>query len=155
MQEQDSYSEIQLIVTGTGQDGRRRYDLQSKQALALACLRPGVSLAGMALKHGVNANLLRKWVVSYRQAGRTKAQDRADAFVPVVLAQSSVARIAPRRSSAVPAAAATTPAAVSPVCLRAKLPNGVTIEFDCTARDAVLVSTVIETLGRCDVSSRR
>jgi transposase len=28
--------------------------------LVEACLQPGVSLAGVALRHGVNANLLRK-----------------------------------------------------------------------------------------------
>jgi transposase len=44
---------------------------------------------------------------------------------------------------------------IPPSRLRAQLPNGVTLEFDCTGRDAVLVSTVIETLGRCDVPSRR
>ena len=119
MQEQDDYSEIQLIVTGTGRDGRRRYELQSKRALALACLRPGVSLAGMALKHGVNANVLRKWVGRYRQAGCAAAPARAEAFVPVVLAESSVARSETRSSSALPAATATAPAVVSPACLRA------------------------------------
>lgn len=64
MQENRNDSELRLLVTGTRRDGQRRYDLQSKRALARACLQPGVSLAGMALKHGVNANLLRKWVVS-------------------------------------------------------------------------------------------
>jgi transposase len=43
-------------------NGRRRYDPASKQRLVEACLQPGVSLAGMALRHGVNANLLRNWV---------------------------------------------------------------------------------------------
>jgi transposase len=64
MQENRNDSELHLLVTGTRRDGRRRYDLQSKRALARACLQPGVSLEGMALKRGVNANLLRKWVVS-------------------------------------------------------------------------------------------
>jgi transposase len=27
-----------------------------------ACLRPGVSVARVALKHGINANLLRTWI---------------------------------------------------------------------------------------------
>ena len=58
MQENRNDSALRLLVTGTRRDCRRRYDLQSKRALARACLQPGVSLAGMALKHGVNANLL-------------------------------------------------------------------------------------------------
>ena len=68
MQENRNDSELGLVVTSTRRDGRRRYDSQSKRRLAQACLQPGVSLAGMALKHGVNANLLRKWVVNYQRA---------------------------------------------------------------------------------------
>jgi hypothetical protein len=29
------------------------------------CKGPGVSVAGTALAHGINANLLRRWVVKY------------------------------------------------------------------------------------------
>ena len=46
MQEKRDDSEFRLIVTATRQDGRRRYDRQSKRELAKACLQPGVSLAG-------------------------------------------------------------------------------------------------------------
>jgi transposase len=154
MQEKRNDSELRLMVTGTRRDGRRRYDLQSKRELARACLQPGVSLAGMALKHGVNANLLRKWVVSYQLASGAAApavamEDPADAFVPVVLGGSSATRIEEHRCPAPDTVV------IPPARLRAQLPNGVTLEFDCTGRDAVLVSTVIETLGRCDVPSRR
>src|SRR5579863_2328862 len=58
-----------LEITGVRRDGRRRYDPASKERLVEACLRPGVSLAGLALQHGVNANLLRKWVARRRQVG--------------------------------------------------------------------------------------
>ena len=86
MQENRNDSELRLLVTGTRRDGRRRYDLQSKRALARACLQPGVSLAGIARQHGVNANLLRKWVLSYQLAGDAGApavamKDCAEAFV--------------------------------------------------------------------------
>jgi transposase-like protein len=63
-------SELQLTVIGVRRDGRRRYDPQAKRALVDAALQPGVSLAGLALKHGINANLLRKWVVRHQRAGR-------------------------------------------------------------------------------------
>ena len=154
MQENRNDSELRLLVTGTRRDGRRRYDLQSKRALARACLQPGVSLAGMALKHGVNANLLRKWVVSYQlrsdaAAATVAMADPPDAFVPVVLTGSSATRIVK------PMCPAPDAVVIPPSRLRAQLPNGVTLEFDCTGRDAVLVSTVIETLGCCDVPSRR
>ena len=56
-----------LEITCVRRDGRRRYEPASKERLIEACLRPGVSLAGLALQHGVNANLLRKWVAKRRQ----------------------------------------------------------------------------------------
>lgn len=154
MQENWNDSELRLLVTGTRRDGRRCYDLQSKRALAMACLQPGVSLAGMALKHDVNANLLRKWVVSYQQASDAAAPavamaDPADAFMPVVLTGSSAAQMVK------PLCPAPDAVRIPPPRLRAQLPNGVTLEFDCTGQDAVLMSTLIETLGRCDVPARR
>jgi len=108
----------------------------------------------MALKHGVNANLLRKWVVSYQLASDAAAPavamaDPADAFMPVVLTGSSAAQMVK------PLCPAPDAVRIPPPRLRAQLPNGVTLEFDCTGQDAVLMSTLIETLGRCDVPARR
>lgn len=156
MQEKRNESELSLMVTGVRRDGRRRYDRQSKLALAKACLEPGVSLAGMALKHGVNANLLRKWVVSYQmtKAGSASSMtidDPVDAFVPVILGGAGAPPMEKQRQSAMPPAAAIPQQA----CLRAQMPNGVTLEFDCTGRDTTLVSAIIESLGRCDVPPRR
>jgi transposase len=161
MQENQNDSELALVVTGTRRDGRRRYDPRSKRRLAEACLQPGVSLAGMALRHGVNANLLRKWVVNYQRESTSAAPQAgtggpADRFVPVVMAGGADAQMdkslrAPLR----PVVAASASAQAAPSRLRAQLPNGVTLEFECAGPDAALVSTVIETLGRCDVSPRR
>ena len=108
MQENRNNSELRLMVTGTRRDGRRCYDLQSKRELARACLEPGISLAGMAFKHGVNPSLLRKWVVSYQLASDAAApagamETPADAFVPVVLSGSSASRIEKHRCPAPPA----------------------------------------------------
>lgn len=160
MQEIRTDSEFRLVVTGTRRDGRRRYDEESKRSLARACLQPGVSLAGMALKHGVNANLLRKWVVAYQLAPDVPAVPDAaplPAFVPVMLG-SSVPMVqgdrAPTRSTAA-AMPSATGLNMAPSRLRAQMPNGVTFEFECASADAALIMTVIETLGRCDVSPGR
>lgn len=162
MQENRNESTLRLIVTGTRRDGRRRYDQQSKQALVKACLQPGVSLAGMALKHGVNANLLRKWVVRYQLACDAAAvpalpmADNAAAFVPVILSRTAGPPVNMHQS--IPMEAAITEAAPMsppPPHLRAQLPNGVTLDFNCTDRDIAWLSKMIETLGRCDVSPRR
>ena len=50
------------LVPGRLRDGRCRYDPQVKQELVRRCLQPGVSVAKLAMQHGVNANLLRKWI---------------------------------------------------------------------------------------------
>jgi transposase len=60
------------LVTGHKRDGRCIYSKQGKGELAQACLRPGVSVAGMALRYGVNANLLRKWIRVYQEDSQGK-----------------------------------------------------------------------------------
>jgi len=46
--------------------GRRRHTDEFKAQVVAACLQPGVSIAGVALANGLNANLLRNWVQSHR-----------------------------------------------------------------------------------------
>lgn len=53
---------LSRLVTGRTRDGRCRYDPQAKLELVCQCMKPGVSVANMALRHGINANLLRKWI---------------------------------------------------------------------------------------------
>ena len=55
------------LVVGHKRDGRCRYDPAAKRELIEAALRPGVSVAGLALRHGINANLLRTWMRQYQQ----------------------------------------------------------------------------------------
>jgi transposase len=159
MQEKRNDSELCLTVTGIRRDGRRRYDPQSKRRLAQACLQPGVSLAGMALKHGVNANLLRKWVEGYRLESTAPTppgvmDDPAKRFVPVIVADRACAPIAHSPSACQAIAAGALARAATPL-LRAQLPNGVTLEFECGAQDAALVAAMVDSLGRCDVPSGR
>jgi transposase len=51
------------LVRGHRADGRSVYDKAAKRELVRRVLQPGTSLARMAMEHGVNANLLRKWVI--------------------------------------------------------------------------------------------
>lgn len=66
-------------------NGRCVYDKAAKRELVRRCLLPGVSLARTALEHGLNANLLRKWVV--KQTGTRPARRRGmlAAVSPVAL----------------------------------------------------------------------
>ncbi len=43
-------------------NGKRRYTAAFKAWIVEQCRQPGVSLAGIALANGLNANLVRKWV---------------------------------------------------------------------------------------------
>jgi len=49
----------------SGADGRRRrrsHSAQFKAEVIQACAEPGVSVAAVALAHGLNANLVRRWL---------------------------------------------------------------------------------------------
>lgn len=46
-----------------GRRRRRRHSAEFKAAVIQECLKPGVSIAAVALAHGLNANMLRKWVI--------------------------------------------------------------------------------------------
>lgn len=45
-----------------GRRRRRTHSDEFKAEAVAACSRPGVSMAAIALAHGINANLLRRWV---------------------------------------------------------------------------------------------
>lgn len=92
------------LVRGHKRDGRCIYDRRAKQELVRRCQQPGVSVAALALAHGLNANLLRKWITlaSRRrapgggteavllpvrtEAGAVAAPRVADGYVEIVLA---------------------------------------------------------------------
>ena len=63
-----------LEVVRVTSNGRRYYGRAGKARLIEACLEPGISVARLALEHGVNANQLRKWVMPLGFSGRPLAQ---------------------------------------------------------------------------------
>lgn len=133
--------------------GKRRFDAEGKRKLIEACLQPGASIAGLALKAGVNANQLHKWIQLRERANavaaRVSVESLPSAFVPVV----PINEVAPVRTNPEPvsvrrsshgyeAAKTATPARLS-----AQLPNGVTLQLECAAHDGALVKAMIEALG--------
>ncbi|WP_427183782.1 IS66-like element accessory protein TnpA [Bordetella bronchialis] len=58
---------------------RRSYPKALKAQIVAQCNQPGASIASVALSHGVNANLVHKWI---RLASRAPAA--TPAFLPVV-----------------------------------------------------------------------
>ena len=66
---------------------RRRHPVELKAQVLRECAEPEASVAGVALTHGLNANLVHKW---RRQAERGSAAlapvCEREAFIPVALA---------------------------------------------------------------------
>jgi transposase len=54
-----------------GRRRRRRHSAEFKAAVIRECMKPGVSMAAVALAHSLNANMLRKWVIEAEHAGVT------------------------------------------------------------------------------------
>ena len=119
----------------------------------------------MALRHGVNANLLRKWVAGQQQRQQRNGEaagaiDHATkAFVPVV-ELSGVAGLLesptpPPIQHHVPLAKAARHTDPPGPRLTVEMPNGVRLRLECSGQDVELVSAMIVTLGRCDVPAGR
>jgi len=68
-------------------DGRRRrrtHSAEFKAKVVAACRQPGVSIASVALANGLNANLLRRWVVTEEKAPGARSI-RMDSAPPACL----------------------------------------------------------------------
>lgn len=48
----------------------RTYTRQFKAEIVAACQPPGASIAALALRHGMNANVLHRWLKEYARSGR-------------------------------------------------------------------------------------
>lgn len=76
------------VVTG-GRRGRPNYPIEFKRRLAVAACEPGVSVAKLALRYGLNTNMVFKWRREYR-AGQFDTRSDAKAvwaqplFLPVI-----------------------------------------------------------------------
>lgn len=72
---------------------RRRYSAEFKQRVLAECAEPGVSVAGVALLHGINANLVQTWRREAREASAPRSLSppppasppSEPAFIPVAL----------------------------------------------------------------------
>ncbi len=137
---------VNRLVIGRKRDGRCTYDPQAKSQIVQACLQPGVSVARIAMQHGINPNLLRTWIGKRRSAElarsiETVPRRQADAaFVPL---QIEAAKSDPVRTEAVM------------VRLHVRLPNGVEFDLGEARLDEVL--PVVRILGgmTCSGSTNR
>lgn len=65
---------------------RRRYSRAFKEQVLTESAQPGASVAGVAIRHGLNPNMVHKWRHARRQASK-------DAFVQLPAPPSSVAPV--------------------------------------------------------------
>ena len=87
-------------VERTNARGRHRYCEPFKTWIVELAVRPGMSMAGLAMRNQVNANQLRRWVKLHREdpgRGLTKAQ-----LLPVTIAARGVAMLTTTRSTGAP-----------------------------------------------------
>ena len=96
---------------------RRKHSDEFKADAVAACMQPGMSMAAVAMAHGVNANLLRRWVQDSEGKPASKAA-RSKAFVPA-------ATTGPK-TLFVPMALPSAPATAQPQDIRIELRRGAT-----------------------------
>jgi transposase len=142
-----------MRMTRVGAGGKRSFDRAAKQRLIDACLQPGASLSGLALKAGVNANQLRKWV-QLREQSNAPVKDgmivTSSAFVPIVAIDDPAPALSPAPAPwpmPEPKRSPLSPRAAPTARPSAQLPNGVKLELECSGHDAALVSAMIAALG--------
>ena len=108
--------------------GRRTYSREYKLEIVQECSAPGASVAGVALCHRINANLVRRWIVQHR-AGRLVARPT---MLPVRLSM----------------------AGALPVAIDAKAPGVIEIEFQSAVIrvrgvvDGAALKSVLEALAK-------
>ncbi len=134
MTERDTELSKRLVI-GHKRDGRACYDKEAKRELVEACVRSGMSVARVALVHGINANLLRTWITRYhrqRELGGTTTESEAQAG-PVAM-----------RSAFVPVVEVKATGKLSCVRIGAQLPNGIRLDLSEVGGDEI--TSILELL---------
>lgn len=80
MKQADTKVGVPLAAQGS-RVSRRSYAPAFKREVVARCLQPGASVSGIALSHGINANVIRKWLPRYGAAGSSEVAT----MLPVLL----------------------------------------------------------------------
>jgi transposase len=71
------------MTTALSTRQRRNHSIGFKTELVTMCQQPGVSVSAVAQAHGVNANLLRRWMKQYPADGKPPLAPAPAKLVPV------------------------------------------------------------------------
>jgi len=146
---------------------RRTWSLEERQRIVAEALAPGASVAAVARRHGLNANLIFKWVRRSREGwldrrrapqketatARMSPELAAQTFVPVELLE---LKPAPARPALAPSSAPVAKIAATPArgarksarrgTMEVSLPNGARLSLDADV-DTEALRRVLSALG--------
>ena len=138
---------------------RRTRSLDERKRIVEEALAPGVSVAAVARRHGLNANLVFKWIRRSREGWRDRRREPAKekpvvvappegggpAFVPVKLLELD-APSAPRPSDVMAKPARQTRRSARRGAMEISLPNGAKVSLDAEV-DGEALRRVLSALG--------
>ena len=138
---------------------RRTRSLDERKRIVVEALAPGASVAAVARRHGLNANLIFKWIRRSREGWRDRRREPANekpvvvvppeggapAFIPVKLLELDAAS-APPRSDVTAKPARQTRRSARRGAMEISLPNGAKVSLDAEV-DAEALRRVLLALG--------
>uniref|UniRef100_UPI003BEEEC39 transposase n=1 Tax=Burkholderia arboris TaxID=488730 RepID=UPI003BEEEC39 len=145
------------LVIGMKRDGRREYDEGALEELVEQCLKPGVSIARMAIEHDVNPNQLRKWISRYQQRQQVRDPTLVEG-VSIDMAPTEMRKIASMKQAFVPIVPSTSlpssPLSESSMtlALHVRLSNGVELDLGKAIATIDELTTLVQILGRMPCS---
>ena len=130
-----------------GGERRRTRSLDDRKRIVVEALAPGASVAAVARRHGLNANLIFKWIRRSRDRRRETANEKpvvvvppeggAPAFIPVKLLALDAASAPPSDVAAKPARQ--TRGGARRGAMEISLPNGAKISLDADVDTEALI----------------
>lgn len=82
-------------MTSEKTDTRRRYSAATKAQVLAECREPGMSVAKVAMAHGINTNVVHRWRQMAREGGKAEPLGGTGEFIALPLAAMAVADKAP------------------------------------------------------------
>ena len=148
-----------MAARGGAGDRRRTRSLDERKRIVEEALAPGISVAAVARQHGLNANLIFKWIRRSREGWRDRRREPAkekavvaapperggSAFVPVKLLELDPPS-APPPSDVVAKPARQTRRGARRGAMEISLPNGAKVSLDAEV-DAEALRRVLSALG--------
>ena len=148
-----------MAAQDEAEERRRTRSLDERKRIVEEALAPGISVAAVARRHGLNANLVFKWIRRSREGWRDRRREPAKkkpvevapperngpAFVPVKLLELD-ASSAPPPSDVMAKPARQTRRGARRGAMEISLPNGAKVSLDADV-DAEALRRVLSALG--------